>query len=828
VASADLPRATVLLINHDGGEFLLPAVESVVQQDYPADRLEVLLIDNASTDGSVEAVEARFPAVRVVRNATNDGFAPVVNQGARLAKGEYLALLNNDAVADRRWLRELVAPMLVDERIKVTGGLLLDDTGQVVDFAGGQLAFYGQGFIPWRGEPVPERLHRRPSIFVCGASMAMPTDWFLDVGGFDEDFFAFVEDVDFGWRTWVLGHECWFIPEAVAHHRHHGTIQRFGRPREQYLIERNALASVFKNFDDENLARVLPGSMLLSLLRGFADERSELGDYRITAASKGTPPPTPVVSDLTGAHLAAVRDFGLMLEGLRQKRAYIQQNRGRSDDDVIALFQEPRAANVLDRVFTPAFNNVIDAFDLSWPSVPRKTVLLVTADPISEKMAGPAIRVWEMARLLSAEHDVVVATVQPPEKVDPVIEVVHLTGATVGRLVERAHVIVAGGFLLYLFPQIAASDKPVVVDVYDPFHIEALVQRKDEPADERWATAASDAEVVNDQLLRGDLLLCASEKQRDFWLGQLAALKRINPATYDDDPDLRRLLDVAPFGLPSEPPVQRRRAIRDAGLGVEDDDVVLLWGGGIYNWFDPSTLLRGLRKAVDVDPRLKLYFLGTAHPNPFVPEMARTAEARRVAEELGLLGTHVLFNDGWVDYAQRADWLLDADVGVSTHFPHVETQLSFRTRVLDYLWAGLPIVTTGGDLLSELIEREGLGVVVPAEDPDAIAAALLRLADPEERRAMQARIREIAPTMTWEAALEPLLRFCRFPRRAPDLVSARARPHLVRRAPGRISGRDPRELVRRFRSRVRQEGLGPAVRVAQNYLRVQWQIRRPL
>ena len=104
-------------------------------------------------------------------------------------------------------------------------------------------------------------------------------------------------------------------------------------------------------------------------------------------------------------------------------------------------------------------------------------------------------------------------------------------------------------------------------------------------------------------------------------------------------------------------------------------------------------------------------------------------EARRLADELGLTGVHVFFNEEWVPYDQRQNFLLDADVAVTTHFHHVETDFSFRTRVLDYLWATLPTVTTNGDSLADLIERRGLGLTVPPEDVDALADALFTLLD---------------------------------------------------------------------------------------------------
>src|SRR5262249_10214245 len=154
------------------------------------------------------------------------------------------------------------------------------------------------------------------------------------------------------------------------------------------------------------------------------------------------------------------------------------------------------------------------------------------------------------------------------------------------------------------------------------------------------------------------------------------------------------------------------------GIGV--DDKVILWGGGIYNWFDPLTLLRALDKLRIRVPEVRLYFLGLRHPNPHVPEMRMAVETQRLADDLGLTGTHVFCKEGGVEYAARQNYLLDADVGVSTPLDHVETEFSFRTRILDYFWAGLPVVATAGDALGDLIEERQVGLTVPAEDVDAL------------------------------------------------------------------------------------------------------------
>ncbi|MDP8932346.1 MAG: glycosyl transferase, partial [Actinomycetota bacterium] len=681
-------------------------------------------------------------------------------------------------------------------------------------------AFYGHGFAAHRGQPPPENLRQGPTLFVTGASLATRREVFLDAKGFDPDYFAFFEDLDYGWRLWVMGYEVWFVPTSVLYHRHHGTIERFGYPRERYLLERNALATIFKNYGDDLLARTLPATVILALLRGFFDTDSELGDYRIT--SETADEPQPHVAPLTGAHLAALRDFGLWLEPLREKRTFVQTRRRRDDRAILRLFRQPILPNVPDATFLAVFQACVDTFDLFSYATSRQRVLIVTADTVGPKMAGPAIRAWEMAKTLSQEHEVTLASFTKPEITHDGFRVVHLSSQRLGSFLEWAEVVVVQGFTLFLYPEIAESDLPIVVDIYDPFHIEALVLRRNEPATERWATATSDREVVNAQLMRGDLFLCASDKQRDFWLGQLAAVGRINPATYDQGPDLRGLLEIAPFGLPAEPPVQERHAIKGAVEGINEDDLVLLWGGGIYNWFDPVTLIRAVAKASADEPRLKLFFLGTAHPNPDVPEMARAAEAHHVATELGLLDRHVFFNPGWVDYEDRHNYLLDADIGVSTHFLHIETELSFRTRILDYLWAGLPILCTEGDSLSRLVSRYDLGEVVRAQDVDDLASGILRIADPDRHAVAKRNIDALAPTMTWEGTLAPLVEFCRSPRRAPDLQSEGS-PY-IRPGSYRPPRRSPASLAKRFVAVSRQKGLSNAIRMARNSIRLRREV----
>ncbi len=399
----------------------------------------------------------------------------------------------------------------------------------------------------------------------------------------------------------------------------------------------------------------------------------------------------------------------------------------------------------------------------------RQRVLVVTLDTLAEKMAGPAIRAWEISRALSAEHDVRLVTFGRCSRTGVGFVAEHTTVEAFRADVAGADVVVVQGFVFNAFAWLQDCPQVLVVDLYDPFQLETLEVDRYKPAAERERALAFALGELRDQLRRGDFFLCASRRQRDLWIGHLSAAGRINPDTYDADPSLASLLAIVPFGTAADEPVQQRHAIKGGTDGIGPEDKVVLWGGGVYNWFDPLTLVRAVDRLRARVPEVRLYFLGMKHPNPDVPEMAVATRCRELADELGLTGTHVFFNEDWVPYETLADYLLDADIGVSCHFPHVETEFSFRTRILDYLWADLPIVSTEGDGFADLVRERGLGRAVPAEDAEALADALGDLlTDPVAAAAARAAVTETARDFTWPVVLAPLVAFCREPRRAAD------------------------------------------------------------
>lgn len=406
----------------------------------------------------------------------------------------------------------------------------------------------------------------------------------------------------------------------------------------------------------------------------------------------------------------------------------------------------------------------------------KTRVLIYTIEVLGPVMAGPGIRALRFAEALYGVADVRLVAAAQADLPGAQFSVFTAEGDALYEHIEWADVIVIQSPLLTVMPKLQQTDKVLVVDLYDPFLLEELQRSAflETPASIDFTVRA-----VNDMVRYADFVLCASEKQRDMWIGQLSSQGRLNSLTYGADPSLRSLIDVVPFGVDSTAAVQTRHGIRGVVPGISDDDVVLLWGGGIYDWFDPLTLIRAIAILEASRSDVRLFFLATKHANPAIGTMKMADDAAELARELGVLGRSVFFNENWVAHEGRADYFLDADLGVSTHLDHLETAFSFRTRVLDYLWAGLPIVSTAGDSFEPVIRENELGVVVPPGDPQRLADELeALLGDPDRLERMRVNVKTIASDFSWERALVPFVDFCTNPRFAAD------RPHNVR---GRVS-----------------------------------------
>jgi glycosyltransferase involved in cell wall biosynthesis len=208
------------------------------------------------------------------------------------------------------------------------------------------------------------------------------------------------------------------------------------------------------------------------------------------------------------------------------------------------------------------------------------------------------------------------------------------------------------------------------------------------------------------------------------------------------------------------------------GIGVHDK--LLLWGGGLWDWFDPETLLRAMEGLKDSRPDIKLLFMGVHPPDRDGGPPAMALRVMELAEKSGLMDRTVFFNKDWVPFDKRADYLLESDLAVCVSPGSLENAYSFRTRLVDALWAGLPIVCTRGGSMADFVELHDVGLCTRPGDADQLRDCLLRALEPDAQSRFRANIGLCQRLLRWDKCAEPLVEFCqkvedgRFqPRREP-------------------------------------------------------------
>jgi glycosyltransferase involved in cell wall biosynthesis len=401
-------------------------------------------------------------------------------------------------------------------------------------------------------------------------------------------------------------------------------------------------------------------------------------------------------------------------------------------------------------------------------------ILLIPNEAIGPDMAGPSIRYWEFARTLSRYFTVVLA-IPPliqtqPDYIESETFTVQVcrTQAELKRLANQADVIITLGANLSLYPFLTQTNKPLVVDAYIPSILENLQRHVNQPPATRNLHHASHRGIHTQQLRAADFIICASERQKDFWLGWLAAQGRLNPYTHQDDPTMSRLIEVVPFGLPAHPPRHDKPVLKGIYKTIGVDDKVILWGGGIWDWLDWRNGIKAMHVVSQIIPEAKLFFMGTGNNNLVSTSRNAVPQAIALSKTLGLYDKNVFFND-WVPYMERHNYLLEADIGLNLHTNHIETRFAFRTRLLDYIWAGLPIVATAGDVMSDEVNRWNLGQVVQNDDVGQIIQTLLMLLrTPNLRQVYQPQFDQVRSRYMWETVMQPLINFCESPYQAAD------------------------------------------------------------
>ena len=391
-----MPTLTIIILNHNGRNHLGACLRAVLALHGLPGPEGVLVADNASADGSLQLVARDFPAVGRLELDRNLGFAEGNNRAAAAVDTDYVFFLNNDTAIEPTALAALWP--VIGQGAMAAGARLVSWDGRRLDFDGGGAAFTGHGHALGFGRPVPRRSvgevdgagsarkaeaagkvgeadaagkageadaagRKRetnaagkaqplgcPTLFNSGAALLVHRRTFLDLGGFDPSYFAYYEDVDLGWRLQLAGHAVRHVPSAVVRHRHGGSAAHLATGAAARLYERNAIATVVKNYDELNLRRILPAALALAAVRAGADPgvideidpATMAGTLPATlgavdpSSSAGLPIPSPNWSGWS-----ALAGLELDWPALAAARGRVQAARKQPDSALVPLFRMP-------------------------------------------------------------------------------------------------------------------------------------------------------------------------------------------------------------------------------------------------------------------------------------------------------------------------------------------------------------------------------------------------------------------------------------------------------------------------------------------------------
>jgi len=299
---------STIVVNWNGREHLEDCFTSLKKQTYAP--LELLLIDNASIDGSVEYVKEYFPMVDIFVNSENMGFGPAVNKGVDQAKGEYILFLNNDLYLDERCVEKMV-DMIENKKVGavVPKILYFNDRNRINSF-GNIINYLGLACPKYIDEENRQQMQVEET--ACGGIFLIKRDFFKRVGGFDQDFFMYHEDHDLSWRIRLTGKELMVNPEAVMYHKYHFSKS----PKKFYYSEKNRTQLLLKNYQAKTLLLILPALVLV-----------ELAEFCFALAS--------------GWFILKVKSYieiVLLLPSILRKRIIVQDLRRVDDSEIVRLF----------------------------------------------------------------------------------------------------------------------------------------------------------------------------------------------------------------------------------------------------------------------------------------------------------------------------------------------------------------------------------------------------------------------------------------------------------------------------------------------------------
>ncbi len=339
----------IIVVNWNNRRETLECLDAVAAQLGDVESATLTAVDNGSTDGSATAIASRHPRAKLFALTENRGFTGGLAAALAGSESRNVIFLNNDAIPEAGWLAALVRAIDdAPEDVVSVGGKIVDPAGKAIDFIGGVLTFDGHAFQNGFRYPLGSREVPKSGdviLFACGGNMISRRALLMELGAFDDDYFAYLEDVDFGWRTWIAGYRAVFEPTAVVRHASSTTGNRLGDFERGVLFERNALQTALKNFEDLPASGAAVLFAYLHRLHHYATTRNERAQELKRPAlahkqsSRWKRDPLAALDDpLTTMQFRALDWVMRNQERIARKRHEVQQRRKRPDREIFERF----------------------------------------------------------------------------------------------------------------------------------------------------------------------------------------------------------------------------------------------------------------------------------------------------------------------------------------------------------------------------------------------------------------------------------------------------------------------------------------------------------
>ncbi|MEW6101539.1 MAG: glycosyltransferase [Candidatus Omnitrophota bacterium] len=733
--------ASIIISNWNGKEMLSECIGSVCEAvNSDGAGHEIIVVDDASCDGSAEFVQSSFPKVRVIALKENKRFALANNIAAREAKNCFLIFLNNDILVDKGFLRPLLSCLDNNDVFAASPRIVMqpqwDGRFRVKETGLTRGNFRKGNFEIWQEESDDSR--KATILYASGSAMACSKEKFFALGGFDPIFGPFYyEDTDLSYRAWKRGWQVIYEPKSLVHHKYRRTNNcvNFNPRFINRILQRNKIIFTLKNVTEAQL-----------LLRYFLRLISEL----LTSLFF-------LNTNYVFSFLCAINRLPAILQKKAKEAKYVRF----SDSRVFELTKNYSPASVIKGC--------------------KRKALILGASPLpfenEKKVYASCIRTWNLVKpLLEDGHEIfligsrIKGTYKQEESLPSIIESKKesFTYYSVGEslfwengFLQSIHDDFKPDCVIGINTQPAGraailnSDKPLWLDLNGFCMAEAQAK----------AYVYDDNTYLNDfwryekaALKRADMFSVVSMPQKFALIGELAASGRLNKFSFGYE-----FIHCLPNSIDESEYVHKKTVIRQ-GV-VSSEDFVILWCGSYNTWTDIDTLFTALEYSMQQNDKIRFVSIG----GKVEGHDEKTFDRFRAKVASSKLQKRFIFHE-WVPCEEVPNYYFESNVGINIDKFNYETLLGARTRILDMLKAGLPVVTSLGTEVSYLIRNEKLGFVYSMGDAKGLSSLILSLAKTRHTlKEYGQRARDYAfKNLTAKMVTLPLREWVKDPAASPD------------------------------------------------------------